>query len=235
MKHKHHIIPKHAGGPDDSSNLVLLTIEEHAAAHRLLFEEHGRWQDRVAWLSLSGMMGHEERIREIMSNANRGNPSNWRPSDEHRRKMSEVLKGMIRPQGEENCRYGTHLGADTKRKISDSLKGRKWSAETRAKQEIIRSQPDYYNYLSNAERGQKISNAKKGKPGAAKGKHWYNNGDSETYADTCPIGYRDGRLKKTTNGKKGLMWYTDNVESRQFKENEQPEGWHRGRSTNKKQ
>lgn len=64
-KHKHHIIPKHAGGTNEPSNLVKLTIEEHSEAHRKLYEEHGRWQDRVAWLSLAGIMKDEERIYEI--------------------------------------------------------------------------------------------------------------------------------------------------------------------------
>lgn len=49
MKHKHHIIPKHMGGTDEPSNLVELTVEEHAAAHRVLFEQYGCWQDNVAW------------------------------------------------------------------------------------------------------------------------------------------------------------------------------------------
>jgi hypothetical protein len=31
--HKHHIIPKHAGGTNDPSNLIELTIEEHAAGY----------------------------------------------------------------------------------------------------------------------------------------------------------------------------------------------------------
>ena len=51
--HKHHIIPKHMGGTDDPSNLVELTVEEHAEAHRKLFEEHGRWQDELAWKGLA--------------------------------------------------------------------------------------------------------------------------------------------------------------------------------------
>ena len=38
-KHKHHIIPKHAGGSNDPNNFVFLTIEEHAEAHRKLYEE----------------------------------------------------------------------------------------------------------------------------------------------------------------------------------------------------
>jgi hypothetical protein len=48
MKHKHHIIPRHAGGTDDPSNLVELSIEEHAEAHRVLYEKYDRWQDN--WL-----------------------------------------------------------------------------------------------------------------------------------------------------------------------------------------
>ena len=33
MKHKHHVIPKH-DGTDDPSNIVELTIEEHAEAYK---------------------------------------------------------------------------------------------------------------------------------------------------------------------------------------------------------
>lgn len=58
--HKHHIIPRHAGGSDDPSNLVLLTIEEHAKAHRLLYEEHGRLGDFYAWKGLSGQIDMSE-------------------------------------------------------------------------------------------------------------------------------------------------------------------------------
>ena len=52
--HKHHIIPKHMGGTNDPSNLVTVTIEEHANLHKQLWEELGHWQDKVAWLALSG-------------------------------------------------------------------------------------------------------------------------------------------------------------------------------------
>jgi hypothetical protein len=47
LKHIHHIIPKYLGGTDDPSNLVELTVEQHAEAHRLLYEQHGNWQDKV--------------------------------------------------------------------------------------------------------------------------------------------------------------------------------------------
>ena len=66
MKHKHHIIPKHAGGTDDPSNIVELTVEEHAEAHRLLYEEHGKIQDKLAWLGLTGVMQGKDIIEEIL-------------------------------------------------------------------------------------------------------------------------------------------------------------------------
>jgi hypothetical protein len=53
--HVHHIVPKHAGGTDDPSNLVELTIEDHAIAHRMLWKLYGRKEDWCAWTGLSGL------------------------------------------------------------------------------------------------------------------------------------------------------------------------------------
>ena len=66
MKHLHHIVPKHAGGTNDSSNLIELTVEEHAEAHRLLWEQYGRWQDKIAWKTLSGQISIQEARGEMM-------------------------------------------------------------------------------------------------------------------------------------------------------------------------
>jgi len=65
IKHTHHIIPKHIGGTDDDSNLIELTIEEHANAHRLLYEQYGRMEDKLAWMGLSGQIGKDEILRQI--------------------------------------------------------------------------------------------------------------------------------------------------------------------------
>lgn len=70
MKHKHHIIPKHVGGTDDPSNLVELTVEEHAEAHRLLFEKYGRKEDEIAWKGLAGIIGKEQLVYEMCRLAN---------------------------------------------------------------------------------------------------------------------------------------------------------------------
>jgi hypothetical protein len=52
------------GGSDDPSNLVVLSVEEHAEAHRLLWEKHGLKEDYLAWKGLSGAIGKEEIILE---------------------------------------------------------------------------------------------------------------------------------------------------------------------------
>ena len=63
--HIHHIKPRHMGGTDDPSNLIKLTVAEHAEAHRVLFEQYGCWQDRLAWRGLAGLITHEEAAREV--------------------------------------------------------------------------------------------------------------------------------------------------------------------------
>ena len=88
MKHKHHIVPRHAGGTDDPSNLVELTVEEHADAHRILYEQHGRLQDKLAWKGLTGLIGSDEIMRQLSAQPK---------SEEHKRKISEAHKGMSKP------------------------------------------------------------------------------------------------------------------------------------------
>lgn len=60
MKHKHHIVPKHMGGNNEPENIVELNIEEHAEAHRKLYEKHGNWQDLIAWKGLAGLLTSDE-------------------------------------------------------------------------------------------------------------------------------------------------------------------------------
>ena len=67
--HKHHIIPKHMGGTDDLSNLVELSVAEHAEAHKKLWEEHNQEWDRIAWLSLSGQVNMTEAKRLVQLEA----------------------------------------------------------------------------------------------------------------------------------------------------------------------
>lgn len=60
LKHKHHIVPKHMGGSDEPSNLIELSVEEHAEAHKILWDKHGLKEDYIAWKALSGQLNNQE-------------------------------------------------------------------------------------------------------------------------------------------------------------------------------
>ena len=107
--HWHHIVPKHAGGTDDQSNLVRLTVEEHAEAHKLLFEEYGKKEDYIAWKSLSEQIGKEEIFLET-SRLGGINNTGKSKSESHRKKISESLRG-------------TSYSESRKKNISESMKG----------------------------------------------------------------------------------------------------------------
>jgi hypothetical protein len=58
------------GGTDEPSNLVHLSVEEHAEVHKKLWEEHGKWQDKIAWLTLSGQISIQEAREKMMREQN---------------------------------------------------------------------------------------------------------------------------------------------------------------------
>jgi len=67
----HHIIPRYLGGTDDPSNLIKLSIEEHAAAHKKLYEEHGHIEDHIAYLGLSKLVESGEAAQLAMKEGQR--------------------------------------------------------------------------------------------------------------------------------------------------------------------
>jgi hypothetical protein len=119
MKHIHHILPKYLGGTDDPSNLVELTVEEHAEAHRLLFEQHSNWQDYCAWQALSGRIGQEEALRMAQGMANKGK----KRTDEEKERYSKGAKKYLQRLKDEG------RWEDINKKRSKSHKGKKKSAE----------------------------------------------------------------------------------------------------------
>lgn len=64
--HKHHIIPKHNGGTNDDWNIALLTPEEHAEAHHILYLLYGRWQDKACYPGLYGWANHSDTIKSVI-------------------------------------------------------------------------------------------------------------------------------------------------------------------------
>ena len=100
------------GGSNHSSNIVTLSVEEHAEAHRKLYEEHGKWQDKIAADMLSGQIKSDEVRRELCrARMLNDNPMN---NPESVKKMLESRK-WYKPS------------VETKAKTSASCKGKKKS------------------------------------------------------------------------------------------------------------
>ena len=115
--HNHHIIPKHMGGSNDPSNLVHLTVEEHAEAHKKLYERHGKQQDLIAYQALSGQITSEEARRKAVSVALTGRKQS---KEQIRKRVAARLK--TRPHttlGQKN----KPASEERKRKISEANKG----------------------------------------------------------------------------------------------------------------
>ena len=110
-------------GTNDPSNLVELTVEEHAEAHRKLYEQYGHWEDNCAFLALSGRIGQEEILRMKQGMANKGK----KRSPETIAKLKEACRLRTERQRAD----GTLERANKKR--SESHKGKKKSAEHLAK------------------------------------------------------------------------------------------------------
>ena len=199
IKHKHHIIPKHMGGSDESSNLVELTVAEHAEAHRLLFEQYGHEEDLIAWRGLSGIINHEEAVRLAQSLGGKKaralyeNP--WRlssslfdkdPDLQKRASMASKTPEAMQKRRDTFERMGHSRGE------KNSQYGRIWISNPITK-EFIR-----------LERNEQIPDGwVRGKTGHVPKKLWINNGIKEHYVlfeneqEYMVKGFSRGRLKQS--------------------------------------
>jgi hypothetical protein len=212
LKHKHHIIPKHAGGSDDHSNIIELTIPEHAEAHRILYEKYGRKQDWLAWQGLLGLMTKEEIVKEQLSMAgkkggsagkgitgNRANGAkvNW---EKNKEKILLVLR-------ENGAKYG-HLGG--------------------AKRDWI--------WINDGANEMKILSDDSIPEGWHRGRMEMKKESRDKIKESCK-GINKGAVrspeqrKKISEYRRGRSWYRNILtgETSQFKTEEVPEGWVKGR------
>ena len=102
------------GGSNESENIIELSIEEHAEAHRILWEKHGKKQDWLAWKGLSGIINKEDITKEILSDAGKKGGSNGKGVTGNRKnggiinweKNKDKILQLLRENGK---KYG-HLG-----------------------------------------------------------------------------------------------------------------------------
>ena len=146
MRHKHHIIPKHAGGSNDKENLIELTVEEHAEAHKKLYEEYGLLEDYLAWKGLEGQITKQEILTEIykrngsiQGRKNKGRTP-WNKgipmSEEQKRKLSkpksESHKNALKKPKSNTSNMGKYeRTTETKNKLSQAAKKQFSTEESR--------------------------------------------------------------------------------------------------------
>jgi hypothetical protein len=106
---RHHIIPRCLGGSNDKSNLILLTAKEHYICHRLLsliYPNNNKLKYAV-WCMINGL----------------GNPSRYIPSGKIYKRLREL-------------HASTTTSIETRKKISNSNKGKVRSKETLKKMSL---------------------------------------------------------------------------------------------------
>ena len=164
--HKHHIIPKHAGGSDDPSNLKELTIEEHTLAHKKLFFIYGRPQDEWAYLGLSGAIGKDEIMRRAS-----GHMKGKKQSAEHKEKV------RLNSLGNKGMRGKTHT-PESIEKMRKAKTGQRHTEATKEKLRLFNT-----GKIMDEETKQKISISAKGRVPWNKGIPAWNRGKKRTIVD----------------------------------------------------
>ena len=120
IRHKHHIIPKHAGGSDEENNLIEVSLTQHTMWHYANWCLWARLEDRLAYRGLGGQVQGEELSREkrLLGQIAGGKTSTPAKAEAARKnqklaaaKMKKLKKGVY---------------ALTKEESSLACKGKKW-------------------------------------------------------------------------------------------------------------
>lgn len=156
----HHILPRCMGGTNVKENLIKMPVRYHIIAHMVIVEAYPEIAGlRMALVLITGKnkkrAGREEGLTKISSKlVAKMREEAWRKlkeigkSSEHRRKISETLKGRKIPR-------------DIVEKIASKLRGRKMSDEQRKRMsELLKGKkrsPETLKRMSAAMLGKKLS------------------------------------------------------------------------------
>ena len=132
-KHKHHIIPRYEGGSDDSSNLVALSVTQHAMWHFAEWQRKGREEDRIAWQGLSKIIGREEVIRQASGVGGSRSKGKKRDPDIGRR-IGLKLRGRKLPKRGPRSE-------SVRNSISQTKKGKKWYVDQEGNTRTFETHP----------------------------------------------------------------------------------------------
>jgi len=122
--HKHHIIPKYAGGSDDPNNLVSVNVAMHAFLHELRYLEFGDKRDLLAAQGLRGIVGKEEIWKHLSSLSRR-----FKGKTHSQRSRDQISKSLLEAWEYRDKNQITNLGKTSKHKRNPAP-GQKASAQT---------------------------------------------------------------------------------------------------------
>lgn len=117
IKHKHHIVPRYKGGSDDPSNLVEVSITQHAMWHFCNYQLWGNHQDYLAYKGLSGTFDKQEIVKSKMELA-----IEMSKKPEALNKKKKTLERIKHQQGEKNSQYGKRWIHSLKLRTSKTIK-----------------------------------------------------------------------------------------------------------------
>ena len=202
----HHIVPKSICPllKNSKQNLIFLTAKNHFLAHYYIWkwfrdELHEKKWSRSMCYALNMMKRNVsksnnidelsklyEEVKKDLRQAMKDNKyfMGKHHSAESRKKMSEALKGK------QSSFKGKHHNEESRKKMSEQHKGQiPWNKGATG---IFASEKhwNYGKHLSD-ETKKKISASKKGRH---LGKHWYNNGVVSVLTRECPDGFVKGRI-----------------------------------------
>ena len=109
--HRHHIVPKHAGGDDSPSNILKCNIAMHAFMHEQRYREFGDKYDKLAADGLRGIIPRQELIRQINSESSK---RMWKEaSPEKRERMLSGTAKLVEYTKTEEHRRKTSIKSST--------------------------------------------------------------------------------------------------------------------------
>jgi len=145
------------GGTDDPSNLIELTVEEHAEAHRLLWEKYGKKEDELAWKGLAGIIDKEELVYELSllgsRNAKRLSGKEHPFFGKKRPEHSKMMKGKnVKRTKEHQEKLNNRFTKEYLKKVTDSI-SRNWIITTPKGENIFVKNLAEYCRKNNLHRG----------------------------------------------------------------------------------
>jgi hypothetical protein len=188
------------GGTDEPSNIVELTVSEHAEAHRLLYEQYGLEEDRIAWRGLAGIVTREDVVKEAQSLGGKKRIANGNPWSGKRTKMNFAENAELR------------ILASSKATSPESIKKRKETIKKNGSFDGDKNSQYGRIWISNIitkevqrlEINETIPDGwVRGKNGHVPKKLWINNGSKEHYIlveneqEYILKGFNRGRLKQS--------------------------------------